>query len=522
MSFTFDRNGFVIKYVSLTETSKMGDCVMKKQIAILLTVALTLGACSASEPATTTNRSESTATEESNTAQTEDAVVEAEKPEEKESGQEWKEAYREVLSDWSFIEPEQEYLQMYFGDEGYNYNEYFLYDLNQDGTPELFLHSNDMDVADEAPQSNMMGLTSVFTWDGKEVRYLGYDDIEGINEQTGEIIVFGHWHGAGGSGIYEYSFYRISDDLSTLEQVAYIDYMNYLSSKPDEEYYVISSEETDGYQEFDTDDPTYDNLFEEHVKPMQYFHTFKRYALSDETGLDEISTPFSAGEMEAFLLPVTAWDDLEEQELSSALAEELERFLADTPSEIRHLADGGYEATYDCRKASAGHFNVIEPVVTNLWYMNPVESFTEDTDMEWVDDDPRGIYEQFMIFRYPEDVITLFATEAYNCDKMWTDRYKTWEVWDDTNEAISYYLEDGYFYKLLWGLGGGGETLVQIESVRTDGEYCYVTYRPYHESMSPDDIESPSYAIVKYKETNGGHWSLYYYEHYQPPLFINT
>lgn len=33
-----------------------------------------------------------------------------------------------------------------------------------------------------------------------------------INLETGEIIVHGHWHGAGGSGIDEYSGFRMQGD----------------------------------------------------------------------------------------------------------------------------------------------------------------------------------------------------------------------------------------------------------------------------------------------------------------------
>ena len=77
------------------------------------------------------------------------------------SGSGWKKSYESILNNWRRAEKycDTSYLKMYFGRD-YKFNQYFLYDLNRNGTPELFLHST------------TMGLTIVFTYKGR-LRSLG-------------------------------------------------------------------------------------------------------------------------------------------------------------------------------------------------------------------------------------------------------------------------------------------------------------------------------------------------------------
>ena len=61
------------------------------------------------------------------------------------SKQNWRSAYKGILADWRKVERYQDtsYLKQYFG-EGYRFDRYYLYDLDKNGTPELFLNSRGM------------------------------------------------------------------------------------------------------------------------------------------------------------------------------------------------------------------------------------------------------------------------------------------------------------------------------------------------------------------------------------------
>ena len=467
----------------------------------LLLLVLVFCACSAeqSEPIETRRSTEDKTRNKETTQEKEDKpFIEMTKDEEMPA--KWRDAYAEVLSDWSFIRPEQEYMQSYFGEDTYNYDEYMTYDLNGDGTPELFLHSTEMD------------LTSVFTYKD-EVKYLGYYDIDGFNEDTKELIVYGHWHGAGGSGEYEYSTHKINDDMSGMDYM-YLDYMG--EGTPDA-HYTIYDPETEQYDTRDNNDPFYDEYYAEHIEPREYFYTFQRYPLTDETGLDRVSAPGSADGFDAMVLPVDKWGSLKETEIPDNDTERLESLLVSVPYKKKPLYDGGFLARYDYRDATEGHLDTVSEIIANAWYYENVVDVPGMEQPGYVDDDPQGMYEDCVVFRYPQEWVRFYAEEICNChyDYYWLYYYGEW---DDYLEKASSYEENGYYYLGLWGLGGGGRTLVDIESVKTDGTFYYITYKAFHESMSSDDIEEPSYAIVKWKETNGGHWSLYYYRHYEPPF----
>lgn len=92
------------------------------------------------------------------------------------SGASWRNAYESILNNWKRAEKycNTSYLKTYFG-RNYKFNQYFLYDLNRNGIPELFLHSSTMD------------LTLVFTYNGKLIS-LGYYDIYGFNTGKHELL----------------------------------------------------------------------------------------------------------------------------------------------------------------------------------------------------------------------------------------------------------------------------------------------------------------------------------------------
>lgn len=176
------------------------------------------------------------------------------------SKQNWRSAYQGILTDWRQVERYQDtsYLKQYFG-EGYRFDRYYLYDLDKNGTPELFLNSRGM------------GLTVVLTYKNG-LKSLGYEALDRIHKGKKELIVHGHWHGAGGSGTDEWSVYRVSGNKMSLTY--YIDRMAGY-------YYVYD------YRNNTSSDSrsAYNKIYKEHVKTASKISGFKKYKLSDHTGL---------------------------------------------------------------------------------------------------------------------------------------------------------------------------------------------------------------------------------------------
>ena len=128
----------------------------------------------------------------------------------------WREAYTALLTDEKAradaIGSAADYRKSYFASdpEALAVTAYAATDINGDGTPELLLYAEGT------------GLTDLFTFDGT-IRYLGYDAFFGFLPESGEAVIHGHWHGAGGSGIHEWSI----RPLFTQEDgpSAYLDYL---------------------------------------------------------------------------------------------------------------------------------------------------------------------------------------------------------------------------------------------------------------------------------------------------------
>lgn len=192
-------------------------------------------------------------------------------PEEKQLA-DWRQAYHIFLDDWKSIEKygDFSYLEFYF-EEGYYFDKYFLSDVDGNGTPELFLYST------------YMGLTAVFTYTDRPV-YLLYDWIYGINYETDEVIIKGHWHGAGGSGEDEWKAYRITEGLS--EYSMYIDFFD-LPEEDGGKRYDIYDEKTDEYTH-QQNGAEYDAIYAVHVEPCVFIDHYRLYDISDESGLDNI------------------------------------------------------------------------------------------------------------------------------------------------------------------------------------------------------------------------------------------
>ena len=182
------------------------------------------------------------------------------------SGSGWKKSYESILNNWRRAEKycDTSYLKMYFGRD-YKFNQYFLYDLNRNGTPELFLHST------------TMGLTIVSTYNGR-LRSLGYYDIYGFNTDKKELIVRGHWHGAGGSGVNEWTIYKMGS--SWMQGTYTMDKMN-------GNYSVYNMQ--DGT--FTGSSKMYNAIYSQHIRKCKRMNSFTRYKLSDRGRLNAHKTP---------------------------------------------------------------------------------------------------------------------------------------------------------------------------------------------------------------------------------------
>lgn len=184
----------------------------------------------------------------------------------------WKEAYRLFLDDWKRIEPygDFSYLAFYYGEENYCFDRYFLCDVDSNGTPELFLYST------------AMNMTAVFSYTDQPV-YLLYDWIYGINYETDELIIHGHWHGSGGSWDNEWTAYRIAGGEA--EYSMYIDFFDL--EEDDGKYYRVYDEKTEEYAH-PQDSTEYDAMYAAHVEPCVFMEHYRLYDMSDVSGLEKI------------------------------------------------------------------------------------------------------------------------------------------------------------------------------------------------------------------------------------------
>lgn len=183
----------------------------------------------------------------------------------------WYGAYQSILNDWTVIgqygSGEIGYIKQYFGKD-YQFDSYWLSDIDGDGTPELFLHAE-----------HMNDLTAVFTYSGNELIYLMVDAIYGINKEKAEVVINGHWHGAGGSGINEWHVYRIEND-----EAVYV----WMFDKYHETRYEIWDVENWTFYEVQETGNQYIELYDAHVEGCVLASSYQQYDLDDLSGLDFI------------------------------------------------------------------------------------------------------------------------------------------------------------------------------------------------------------------------------------------
>lgn len=188
----------------------------------------------------------------------------------------WYEGYRRILGDWTVLEDygDLSYLPQYFGDD-YGFDSYFLCDVDGNGTPELFL------------DSSTMGLTAVLSYDAGPMGIF-YDRFD-INKETGELIVLGHWHGAGGSGIFgnEWRAWKLCG--TDWEMTMFIDCFEAEWIGGEENRYDIYDPETGEYNTYMAlESSEYDALYDIHVTPRISFSQYRLYALDDLSGLETV------------------------------------------------------------------------------------------------------------------------------------------------------------------------------------------------------------------------------------------
>lgn len=176
----------------------------------------------------------------------------------------YKKAYKKLLKNIDRVENKSyfDYLRQYFG--VVDFDTYFTYDLNKDGTPELFLCSG-----------YSGGIIAVYTYNGKKAKFLSYNSYSRINTSKKMLIVDGHWHGAGGSGIYEYQIYNLKKNKLSMKY--YIDH-----APKNKQVSVVKdgdwSKKSESMKQ-------YRKMYKKYVKNAKSIDSFKRYSVSDLKGL---------------------------------------------------------------------------------------------------------------------------------------------------------------------------------------------------------------------------------------------
>lgn len=188
----------------------------------------------------------------------------------------WYDAYRNIIIDWTEVEDyyDLDYLKYYFH-EDYQFDSYFLCDVDKNGIPELFLYS---------ATGDMKNMVIIVTYIDQPV-VINYELIYGINLKTEEVIVNGHWHGAGGTGMYEWRAFQIQGD--TFEYTMNIDAYTKEIGVEEEEYYVFYQGKPDT-EDIYSNRQEYEEIYAKHVATCTPLEYFVKYDLTDLSGLKDI------------------------------------------------------------------------------------------------------------------------------------------------------------------------------------------------------------------------------------------
>ena len=198
----------------------------------------------------------------------------------------WYEAYRSVIMDWTIIEDFEEehgwveYLKnesAYYLDFCYEFYLFWLCDIDRNGTPELFLWDPNAVIGD---------VVVILTYTDRPVVIFG-EPIDGVNVETGEIIIHGHWKGAGGTEAFgnEWAAYKLQGD--SFEHSFYIDSYADIEEYTSDTPYVVNYPEGHGY-EWQADGREYEEIYEDHVANCIPVENFVKYDMMDLSGLKDI------------------------------------------------------------------------------------------------------------------------------------------------------------------------------------------------------------------------------------------
>lgn len=203
----------------------------------------------------------------------------------------WAQEYDKILSDpYGFDGCESSYAASasfardWFGVDSV-FNKYYLYDLDKNGTPELYLWQE---------KTNM---TLVSNYNGKDTVVSGMFSLDRLNPETCELLEQSTWQGETGSEKNEWTVFAY-DDKGVLDETLYFDYDN-----PQYEgvcIFDLASEEMRENASMDE----YNKLYDEHVKPSIDITEIQKYDLNDRSAFAEFGVSAEnaseVNEMEAY------------------------------------------------------------------------------------------------------------------------------------------------------------------------------------------------------------------------------
>ena len=202
----------------------------------------------------------------------------------------WYEAYKSIIMDWTIIRDVEDwgwgyyvyYLKdecFYYADFCFEFCSYWLCDIDQNGTPELFLYYPDEYIGD------VEGVV-ILTYTDHPIVIFG-EPIYGVNVETGEIIVHGHWIGSGGTGVFwnEWEAYKLQGGMA--ERSFYIDSYAEFGEEAGDTPYVVDYPERHG-SERQADGREYEEIYDNHVANCIPVKDFVMYDMMDLSELKDI------------------------------------------------------------------------------------------------------------------------------------------------------------------------------------------------------------------------------------------
>lgn len=179
----------------------------------------------------------------------------------------WKNEYKKIIKDWKRAEKyvDMSYLSMYFGKD-YKFDKYFLYDVDKNKVPELFLYS-----------TSMSGMITIITYDKAKNKAVGitYNNFYKIDKSKKTIVLKGHWHGAGGSQSYEYAIYKLNG--SKIQMLYYID------KYPKIGMYKVYNKE---WKLIGSTKSKYNSIYNAYVKGGKKISSITKYKLTNKKPID--------------------------------------------------------------------------------------------------------------------------------------------------------------------------------------------------------------------------------------------